>query len=111
MTWVARYLNLPASLLRHYVSGRVFKGDASLCALSRTTKKLRLRDLSNGSAAGQLAAFVQQRICHVYRRKRTAPFPSRMAQRRNGSQFGVDNPEITPHCCGLPAYRCVNRTC
>jgi hypothetical protein len=32
---------------------------------------------------GQLAAFIQQRICHVYRRQRTASLPSRPAKSRH----------------------------
>jgi hypothetical protein len=30
--------------------------------------------------SGQLAAFIQQRIRHIYRRQRTAPIPSRTAK-------------------------------
>jgi len=33
--------------------------------------------------SGQLATFIQQRIRHVYRRKRPTPLPSRMAKSRH----------------------------
>jgi hypothetical protein len=41
------------------------------------------------STPGQLAAFIQQRIRHVYRR-RTTPLPSRTAKSRHQSQLGCD---------------------
>jgi hypothetical protein len=39
---------------------------------------------------GQLAAFVQQRIRHVYRRQRPAPLPSCTAKSRYQQQLGAD---------------------
>jgi hypothetical protein len=39
--------------------------------------------------SGQLAAFIQQRIRHVYPRQRTTPLPSRTAKSRHQSQLGV----------------------
>jgi len=42
----------------------------------------------------EVAAFIQQRIRHVYRRQRPTPLPSGRAQHRHQSQLGVD---------GLPA--------
>jgi hypothetical protein len=41
-------------------------------------------------AIGTAAAFIQQRIRHVYRRQRPAPLPSRKTKRRHQSQPGVD---------------------
>jgi hypothetical protein len=37
-----------------------------------------------------LAAFIQQRIRHAYRRQRPTPLPSRTAESRHQSQLGVD---------------------
>jgi hypothetical protein len=39
---------------------------------------------------GQLAALIQQRIRHVYRRQRPTPLPSRMAKNRDHSQLIVE---------------------
>ena len=43
----------------------------------------------------QLAAFIQQRIRHVYRRQRPSPLSSRPAQSRHQSQLGVDGLDVT----------------
>jgi hypothetical protein len=43
---------------------------------------------------GQLAAFIQQRIRHGYRRQRPTPLPSRTAKSRHQMQLGVDGLEV-----------------
>jgi hypothetical protein len=44
--------------------------------------------------SGQLAAFIQQRIRHGYRRQRPTPLPSCTAKIRHQSQLGVDTVEV-----------------
>jgi hypothetical protein len=50
--------------------------------------------LPTSSPLGQLAAFIEQRIRHVYRRQRSTPFPSRTAKSRHQSQLGVDGLDV-----------------
>ena len=50
--------------------------------------------LNYRSTSRQLAAFIQQRIRHVYRRHWPAPLPSRTAKSRHQSQLGVDGLDV-----------------
>jgi hypothetical protein len=44
--------------------------------------------------SGQLAAFIQQRIRHVYRRQRSTSLQSRAAKCRHQAQLGVDDLDV-----------------
>jgi hypothetical protein len=49
-----------------------------------------------GVLGGQLAAFIQQRIRHAYRRQRPTPLPSRTAKSSHQSRLGVDGVSMLP---------------
>jgi hypothetical protein len=50
---------------------------------------------SYGGESGQLAAFIQQRIRHVYRPQRPTPLPSRTAKNCHQPQLGVDGVPVS----------------
>jgi hypothetical protein len=54
------------------------------------------REASRRPVAVQLAAFIQQRIRHVYRRQWPAPVLGRMAKSRQQQQLGVDGRSRPP---------------
>jgi hypothetical protein len=56
------------------------------------------------SPLGQLAAFIQERIRHVYRRQRTTPLPSRTPKGYYRSQLGVDGLDVA-HARSLRSAR------
>jgi hypothetical protein len=49
---------------------------------------------SYGGESDQLAAFIQQRIRHVYRPQRPTPLPSRTAESRHQPQLGIDGLDV-----------------
>jgi hypothetical protein len=44
--------------------------------------------------SGQFAAFIQQRIRHIYRRQPPTLLPSRIAKSRHQSRLGVDGVDV-----------------
>jgi hypothetical protein len=75
--------DVPVGDVSRFVDGRV-------AAPTVTQSRIVKIPAAGCSPLAQLAAFIQQRIHHVYRRQRPTPLPSRTAKSRRPLQLGLN---------------------